>query len=164
VRIWLLWLASLAGLSAARAGQPPALDVPFARIIYSSDIDGYLEPCGCGGVNEGGVARRATLLKRLRAEVPSVVISGGGFGGVPEAVSSMLSALSLMRYDYIIPNSADLAILPGTLGEAAQLGLATIARSGPGAPVEPHDVQLGGLRIRLLALGAVQPDYPLPGI
>jgi len=164
VRIWLLWLASLAGLSAARAGQPPALDVPFARIIYSSDIDGYLEPCGCGGVNEGGVARRATLLKRLRAEVPSVVISGGGFGGVPEAVSSMLSALSLMRYDYIIPNSADLAILPGTLGEAAQLGLATIARSGPGAPVEPHDVQLGGLRIRLLALGAVQPDDPLPGI
>ena len=161
VRSWLLWLALLSGSSAARAGQAPsAPDVPFARIIYSSDIEGYLEPCGCGGVNEGGIARRATLVERLRAEVPSVVISGGNFGGVAEAVSSMLSALSRMRYDYVIPNSADLGILPTALDEAARLGLPAVPRSRPGAQVEPHQIQLGGLRIQLLAVGPIGPDEP----
>ena len=35
------------------------------RLIYSNDTYGYLEPCGCGGVNEGGLARRATLIARF---------------------------------------------------------------------------------------------------
>ncbi len=49
-------------------------------IIYSGNLDGELEPCGCSAEgNLGGIKRRATLLQNLRTKDPSlVVISAGG--------------------------------------------------------------------------------------
>lgn len=48
--------------------------------IYSGNLDGELEPCGCSDEgNLGGIKRRATLLDQLRAETPGLVaISAGG--------------------------------------------------------------------------------------
>jgi hypothetical protein len=53
-------------------------------IIYSGNLDGELEPCGCSDEgNLGGIKRRATLLAQLRNEVPDLVAvsSGGLLGG-----------------------------------------------------------------------------------
>ena len=48
-------------------------------IIYSGNLDGELEPCGCSAEgNFGGIKRRATLLQRLRKETPSIVILSAG--------------------------------------------------------------------------------------
>lgn len=49
-------------------------------IIYSGNLDGELEPCGCSAEgNFGGIKRRATLLQQLRKETPNlVVLSAGG--------------------------------------------------------------------------------------
>jgi 2',3'-cyclic-nucleotide 2'-phosphodiesterase (5'-nucleotidase family) len=49
-------------------------------LIYSSNLDGELEPCGCSAEgNLGGIKRRATLLAQLREAQPGLVaISAGG--------------------------------------------------------------------------------------
>lgn len=48
-------------------------------IIYSGNLDGELEPCGCSAEgNFGGIKRRATLLQRLRKETPGIVILSAG--------------------------------------------------------------------------------------
>ena len=49
-------------------------------LIYSGNLDGELEPCGCSAEgNLGGIKRRATMLAKLRRENPNmVVVSAGG--------------------------------------------------------------------------------------
>ncbi len=49
-------------------------------LIYSGNLDGELEPCGCSAEgNLGGIKRRATMLMKLRRENPDmVVVSAGG--------------------------------------------------------------------------------------
>ena len=49
-------------------------------LIYSGNLDGELEPCGCSAEgNLGGIKRRATMLTKLRRENPDmVVVSAGG--------------------------------------------------------------------------------------
>ncbi len=49
-------------------------------LIYSGNLDGELEPCGCSAEgNLGGIKRRATMLSQLRRENPDmVVVSAGG--------------------------------------------------------------------------------------
>ena len=48
-------------------------------LIYSGNLDGELEPCGCSAEgNLGGIKRRATMLAQLRRETPGVVIVSAG--------------------------------------------------------------------------------------
>ena len=49
-------------------------------LVYSGNLDGELEPCGCSVEGDlGGILRHATTLKRLRDEAPDLVaISTGG--------------------------------------------------------------------------------------
>lgn len=49
-------------------------------LVYSGNLDGELEPCGCSeGGDLGGIMRRATLIDRLRTEQPGLIaISSGG--------------------------------------------------------------------------------------
>ena len=41
---------------------------PDVALVFSGEQDGYLEPCGCAGLEnqKGGLRRRFTLLKELR--------------------------------------------------------------------------------------------------
>ena len=50
-------------------------------IIYSSNLDGELEPCGCTLEGDlGGIKRRATLVDELRKTSPELfLISSGGY-------------------------------------------------------------------------------------
>lgn len=55
--------------------SPPS---PTARIIYSADTFGYLHPCStCGEKAQGGIARRAALIAKLKNETPSSLIIAG---------------------------------------------------------------------------------------
>ena len=58
----------------------PAFAGNSLTIVYSGNLDGELEPCGCSAEgNFGGLKRRASLLASLRKELPGlVVISSGG--------------------------------------------------------------------------------------
>jgi Cytochrome c554 and c-prime len=54
---------------------------PDVALVFSGDQDGYLEPCGCAGLEnqKGGLRRRFTLLKQLRDQGwPIVAMDNGG--------------------------------------------------------------------------------------
>src|SRR5687768_10339465 len=54
---------------------------PDVALVFSGDQDGYLEPCGCAGLEnqKGGLRRRFTLLKQLRDKGwPIVAMDNGG--------------------------------------------------------------------------------------
>src|SRR5690606_17047982 len=43
---------------------------PQLTLVFSGDMDGYIEPCGCAGLDNqlGGFKRRHTFLKKLAAD------------------------------------------------------------------------------------------------
>jgi hypothetical protein len=53
---------------------------PDLALVFTAELDGYLEPCGCAGLEnqKGGLKRRFTMLKQLRDKGwPVVAVDGG---------------------------------------------------------------------------------------
>mgnify|MGYP000341799547 CR=1 FL=1 len=85
-------------------------------IIYSGNLDGELEPCGCSAEgNFGGIKRRATLLQQLRKETPNVVVlSAGGLlstDGPGDRLKGeyILKGYATLNYDAIAVQWRDLS-------------------------------------------------------
>lgn len=100
------------GLASAQAAATLTL-------IYSGNLDGELEPCGCSEEgNLGGIKRRATLLDQLREADPSVlVVSAGGLlaaEGMGDRLKSeyILKGFAMLKYDAIALQWRDLAFGP----------------------------------------------------
>jgi len=76
--IWRLGLV-LAIAASAVMGAATAADKSLV-LIYSGNLDGELEPCGCSPEADfGGIRRRAAELEELRSKHPhAVVVSAGG--------------------------------------------------------------------------------------
>ena len=88
-------------------------------IIYSGNLDGELEPCGCSSEGDfGGIKRRATLLEQLRKEIPSlIVVSAGGLlsaAGPGDRLKGeyILKGFAVLDYDAIGVQWRDLAYGP----------------------------------------------------
>lgn len=84
-------------------------------MIYSGNLDGELEPCGCSADgNFGGILRRATTLQTLREKhADLLVVSAGGLlsGGSPQdrvKNDYILSGFKQLNYDAIAVQWADL--------------------------------------------------------
>ncbi len=93
-------------------------------LVYSGNLNGELEPCGCSAEgNLGGIKRRATTLKRLRAQDPNLfVVSAGGLlvSDMPfDRITStyILSGMARLGYDAIGLQWRDLAYGTGFLAE-----------------------------------------------
>ncbi|NOY63054.1 MAG: hypothetical protein GXP10_07880 [Gammaproteobacteria bacterium] len=85
-------------------------------LIYSGNLDGELEPCGCAvGSDLGGILRRATVLDDLRAKEPGLfVISAGGLissFSVHDHLTAeyILKGIAALSYDAIGVQWQDLA-------------------------------------------------------
>lgn len=67
-------------LLAATLAAPPAPAAAPRRItiLYTADLWGTLEPCGCSADQRGGLARMATAVRRARAEGHEVLLVAGG--------------------------------------------------------------------------------------
>lgn len=85
-------------------------------VIYSGNLDGELEPCGCSDEGDlGGIKRRTTVLDRQRKKNPqTVIISAGGLiasQGVNDRLKSryILKAFSRLNYDAIGVQWTDLS-------------------------------------------------------
>lgn len=84
-------------------------------IIYTGSTHAMLYPCSCPKETDGGVARRATLIKQLRRKYPdALLLDSGNFfaGGLmdeytqntqldTERTSVNLKAMELMKYDAV---------------------------------------------------------------
>ncbi len=84
-------------------------------IIYTGNLDGELEPCGCSVEgNSGGILRRAQKLDELRAENPDIfAISAGGLiynGLTEEKLKSeyIFSGYAEIGYDAVAVQWADI--------------------------------------------------------
>ena len=117
----LLLAASPQGLCAEDGPEKPLLTV-----LFTAETHAALLPCDCPLQPLGGVARRATLIKRYRERGPVLLLDAGGWqaGGIYDEDSDgdkardelrsylMVSALKLMGYDMIL-GAADEELLKG---------------------------------------------------
>ncbi|MGD8570864.1 MAG: multiheme c-type cytochrome [Gammaproteobacteria bacterium] len=85
-------------------------------VIYSGNLDGELEPCGCSEEgNLGGILRRTTTLDRLKEQHPdAIVISAGGLiasQGTNDHLKSryILKAFTELNYDAVGVQWTDLS-------------------------------------------------------
>jgi Cytochrome c554 and c-prime len=82
---------------------------PDVALVFSGKLDGYLEPCGCAGLEnqKGGLKRRFTFLKQLRDQGwPVIAVDAGGQEkktGVQALLKTEFAyqALAKMGYDAI---------------------------------------------------------------
>jgi hypothetical protein len=81
--------ASKAALAKGEKVDPVAVNGPIfegwpkpdVALVFTAEQDGYLEPCGCTGLEnqKGGLKRRFTMLKQLRDKGwPLIVMDAGG--------------------------------------------------------------------------------------
>jgi hypothetical protein len=100
---------------------------PRGVLIISSEMDGYLEPCGCTQGQLGGLIRRFDFIERLKAQNwPVALIDAGSLikdpasarGGFEQAKIKFgiaLKAYSTLKYDAIALSAEDLKV---GIGEA----------------------------------------------
>lgn len=95
------------------------------ELIYSGNLDGELEPCGCTLEGDfGGIQRRATVIDKLRADNNDLIlISTGGLfstemGNDEIKHRFILSGLGQLDYDAIGVQWADLIHGPALLNQS----------------------------------------------
>ena len=103
-------------LDAAHAASPLQVKNNTLTLIYTGNLDGELEPCGCSLEGDfGGIRRQATMVDRLRKKKPQLfLISSGGFlrsESVHDRLTSeyILKGVKALKYDAIGVQWADLA-------------------------------------------------------
>ena len=81
---------------------------PVARadvaILFTGSTRGEFEPCGCGGVFEGGFARRSVVIDRLRRINPELLLVDTGdivSSGSPAQTEFIAQAYEALHYDAI---------------------------------------------------------------
>ncbi len=96
--------------------SPASQISPDLTIIYSGNLDGNLEPCGCNPEAQlGGIQTQAAVIEQLRQTDPELVlISTGGllssnFGSDHLKSQFILPGMKLLKYDAIGVQWSDLA-------------------------------------------------------
>jgi hypothetical protein len=105
---------------------------PQAAILISGELDGYLEPCGCAGLENqmGGLMRRHTLIKELeRQGWPLVRLDMGG-------LTKRLGPQTEIKYKYAVESLAELGYAAVGFG-ANELKLNVDAVAGALMNIDP---------------------------
>ena len=150
------------------APAPPPPRGRAIALLYSSNLQGHFTPCACAVQPLGGVARRATLVGRARAESDAaVVVDAGdlfqveGSAAETERQARLLAAaFARTGLDALTPGEADLAIgLPLLKKMAATFKLPVVSanlygRDGRRLFDADRLVDAAGLRIGLFGISA----------
>lgn len=154
-----------------------------ATLVYSNDVLGELEPCGCRSGPLGGVVRRANLLARIE-DRSLLQLDGGDLlfptTPVPPALAAqsekqaefLLRSLQLMGQDAVVPGEKDfglgVAVFQRLLKKTSIRFLAAnLVRRKDGAPLLPsHEIftrsSRDGKRLRIAVIGLVGPQLAWP--
>ncbi len=135
---------------------------PDLRLIYSSDFQGELKPCGCSEAgNLGGVLRRATKFEALRqADIETLFVSAGDILGPVDEQGDiknryMLKAHGYLGLDALLPGERDLLYPPDVL---SSYGLPWLLTNGVDtSPFPRHRSRNLGSGQRVLLLGLLDP-------
>jgi 2',3'-cyclic-nucleotide 2'-phosphodiesterase (5'-nucleotidase family) len=145
--------------STADAGTPPR-GVDLA-LLYSSNIQGRAVPCDCVRPL-GGLARRATVIARTRADADATLVVDAGdlFDGPSvEIAGRLLAAVAAGGLDAFTPGERDLALGIPALESLAARGLPVLSsnltdRSGARLFAGERVFQVGGGPIGVFGISA----------
>ena len=80
-------------------------------LIYTSNINGFLQNCGCGTEPLGGISRIKYLIDTFKTKHPDVLLIDGGdyFNSYPFPAlnEAMFKVLKLMDYDVLVPGDQE---------------------------------------------------------
>ncbi len=82
-------------VAACATGRRMALAVAPPRLLFMGHVEGYVEPCGCSEGQLGGIARRAELLRRLRATPGETLLVDAGNRFIAAGRSGEIQAATL---------------------------------------------------------------------
>ncbi len=137
---------------------------PQLALVTSGEQLGYLEPCGCTGLEnmKGGLGRRATFLKDLRQQGwPVVAVDLGSqvrrFGRQPEMqFHTTVDALRVMQYDAVALGAGDLQLptddLLADLAEPKNRFVSANVAVLEGVPARRLIVERGGKKIGITSI------------
>lgn len=82
---------------------------PDLTIVYTGEVVGYVEPCGCPINPAGGLARRAGYLRLFKNKYPGtgiVLADTGNFSGDPDSIGvyktrNLVDGMGTMSYDVV---------------------------------------------------------------
>ncbi|MBI1904335.1 MAG: hypothetical protein HYS13_24840 [Planctomycetia bacterium] len=144
---------------------------PALAILATGEQHGYLEPCGCAGLEnmKGGLGRRHTLLKKLRGDGwPVVAVDLGGqvrrFGRQAEIqFHRTADALRTMQYDAVGLGADDLRLpVDDVLADLADPKNGFVSANVAvyeGIPPRYLVVERGGRKIGITSILGKGPDY-----
>lgn len=157
------------------AAQPRFLSTPTGgyRFVVTGRTHTYIENCGCKANQNGGIARRQTVLKALRAAAPgrTVLIDAGDFfppqinepfmsSNAREDLGLFSGLMRRMRYDGVALGTAELGYPPEVLEEIQRRSLLPLLSANikvPGVKLrESREMRVGTLPVRLI--GVVDPS------
>ncbi|HXH27847.1 MAG TPA: multiheme c-type cytochrome [Candidatus Polarisedimenticolia bacterium] len=152
------------------APEPPAgSTVRTLTVAYTGKTHGYLENCGCKVNQSGGVARRATMLARLRRKHPGLLLLDAGEAFImPDKQNDLdllsrgeqdlyLRTLEVMRYGAVAVGSSELAfgpefLLEETRGRRPPFLCANIRKDGRLLAAPSARLEAGGLRVAVIGI------------
>jgi len=174
-RACVVWLTLAAGPAlAALAGcghpgsQTSATAAPAERadliLVYSGDMDGNLQPCGCHRNTSGGLPRRATVLAKVRSEgAPVAVVEYGNQFTAEDQIATSLDALAEMKYDAVALGERDPDWLARILKGSAERGLVVLDEYAASA-AKTGSVERGGKRIAFVSFTEPRPGAKPPTV
>lgn len=123
MRCFFLAVLALGVLTGCSRGKGPAADAPpTLRVAVVTDLEGYLEPCGCTSNPLGGIDRLAAQVNQLRRDgAPVLLVMAGDtfYDAAPvEAVrvdqanrnaSTLVDILNRLGVAAVLPGHRDLA-------------------------------------------------------
>lgn len=148
---------------------PLAADETLITILHTNDVHSQIDPLPANDRNagKGGVARRATLIRRVRAENPNTLLldAGDAFQGTPYfnlyKGEAEFKAMSLLGYDAMTLGNHDFD--NGVDGLAAAMKFATfgfvsanydLRGTAIESKVKPYITrELAGVRVGIFGLG-----------
>lgn len=93
-------------------------------ILYTADTNGFLQSCGCSAGQVGGLAKRATLIKRLQsADNLTLFVDGGNLASDSRRAEAVLDSLKLIRCEALAPGPLDEALGKAFTERAARRGI-----------------------------------------
>jgi hypothetical protein len=163
---------ALAADSSDPAGKPADFGTGYdMMLMITGSSNGDFEPCGCGGVYEGGLSRRATILADLKKSNPNLLLvdTGDITGGGQEVQWEFLSkAYHLLGYDAIALGESELRLGLDTLDEYVRKYNLPVVASNlkftiPMAVRDVVTVERGGRKLAFISVVADRYLGALPG-
>jgi hypothetical protein len=135
---------------AAAPASPDLAKKPVARslrVAITSQTLGYLENCGCKVNQSGGLARRSSLVRRLRAESIPLVLLDVGSGLADLQKNPQLDAFAFAEqrtHQAIVSGIGYSAMTPGRTDLGRGLGAFDMLRSGLQLPYVGANIERQG--------------------